>query len=48
MMGLERIIAIVSFIIFLFTLDLEILKVCGIFSIASYLEMIRELLNRKV
>ena len=48
MMELERIIAIILFIVFLFTFDLEYLKVCGIFSIASYLEMIRDEINRKV
>ena len=34
---IEEIIAIICLITFLFTKDIEILKTCGIFSIASYL-----------
>lgn len=39
---IEGLIAVICFGFFIFTGDIEILKVCGIFSIASYLGQINE------
>lgn len=42
---IEQIIAIICLILFLFNHDIELLKICGIFSIASYLGSINRKMN---
>ncbi len=38
---IEQLIAVISLIVFCFTGNLELLKICGIFSIASYVSQLK-------
>lgn len=39
---IEQLIAIICLIVFCFTGNLELLKICGIFSIASYVSQLKK------
>ena len=39
---IEQLIAVICLVVFCFTGDLEILKICGIFSIAGYVSQLKK------